>query len=247
MEYVMLKRIGNLVFAGALVVGSALPLSTDVYASETPALSSQGNTNTLQYINNDTGQKKNQITLLSVGDTVSDLPTLEEYLGKLVCSGCGRRCPLTSLQCGRGQSYLSTATSDYEAMVANTAVVVDLEPEVEAESSANSGAQAAIQKETVESSSSQGQADDAQAADNQTSGQSSSAQQKPANESVVLQPEGDSSLSATPQVSTTDLPTDENNTLGDFTSTAMEYIPLAGLAFGGVYFASGNIRKRKKK
>ena len=38
---------------------------------------------------------------------------LEDYLSKLFCEGCSRRCPLTSLRCGRGEAYKQQAIENY--------------------------------------------------------------------------------------------------------------------------------------
>ena len=45
----------------------------------------------------------------------SDDQTMEEYLGSQVCTMCHRCCPLTALQCHRGQSVLEQATQEYYA------------------------------------------------------------------------------------------------------------------------------------
>ena len=39
--------------------------------------------------------------------------TLEEYLSKMYCIGCGRHCPLSAPQCGRGRSQQQKATEEY--------------------------------------------------------------------------------------------------------------------------------------
>lgn len=40
--------------------------------------------------------------------------TLEEYLGKLVCTACGRRCSLLSPRCRRGEQQVAQAKQQYE-------------------------------------------------------------------------------------------------------------------------------------
>lgn len=55
------------------------------------------------------------VSLLSAAALVVDTPSLEEYLGGLFCSGCGKRCPLTALQCGRGNQYKSQAVAEYNS------------------------------------------------------------------------------------------------------------------------------------
>lgn len=43
----------------------------------------------------------------------TDSPSLLEYLGSLVCTGCSKRCPLSHPRCGRGESRVKNATNDY--------------------------------------------------------------------------------------------------------------------------------------
>lgn len=46
--------------------------------------------------------------------TVTDMPeSIEEYLSKLFCTGCGRHCPLTNPQCGRGMSSQTAKVQEY--------------------------------------------------------------------------------------------------------------------------------------
>lgn len=39
--------------------------------------------------------------------------SLDDYLGSLFCSGCGKHCSLLSPRCGRGQDQVSQATAEY--------------------------------------------------------------------------------------------------------------------------------------
>lgn len=45
--------------------------------------------------------------------TVDSYENIEDYLGKLYCTGCGRHCPLTSPQCGRGLSNQTQKIQEY--------------------------------------------------------------------------------------------------------------------------------------
>lgn len=45
-----------------------------------------------------------------------DIPTLEEYLGNLHCTGCNRSCSLLNPRCGKGQSQAEQAQEDYLQM-----------------------------------------------------------------------------------------------------------------------------------
>ena len=49
----------------------------------------------------------------SSSTVAEDRPTIEEFLSKLFCTGCGRRCPLTSLACGRGNRYQQQKVQQY--------------------------------------------------------------------------------------------------------------------------------------
>ncbi len=53
-------------------------------------------------------------TIIKSSNESSDTPpSLYDYLSKLHCGGCGNRCLLTSLRCGRGEVYKTQAESDY--------------------------------------------------------------------------------------------------------------------------------------
>jgi hypothetical protein len=44
------------------------------------------------------------------------VPTLQEYLSKLYCTGCSKRCPLTALRCSRGTRYKNAAVAQYNSL-----------------------------------------------------------------------------------------------------------------------------------
>ena len=46
-------------------------------------------------------------------EPAEDVPTLEDYLSKITCTGCGKHCSLLSPQCGKGRSRAETATQQY--------------------------------------------------------------------------------------------------------------------------------------
>jgi len=61
------------------------------------------------------GTYTGKVYLSSTTQIVDNAPTLEEYLSKLVCTGCGRRCPLTNLGCSKGTKYKNEAIEEYNA------------------------------------------------------------------------------------------------------------------------------------
>lgn len=47
-------------------------------------------------------------------DTTDQSANLSDYLSKLTCTGCGKRCSLLSPQCGKGEQQEEKATTQYE-------------------------------------------------------------------------------------------------------------------------------------
>ena len=121
------KRVANLIFAGAVATGTILPLGS-VFAADgqlTQVMPASYPYNKPSIMQDKTipidGASKTE--LLPVAAVTQDsLTSVEEYLSKLVCSGCGRRCPLTALKCSRGQAYLQKATNDYKNMTAKNSM-----------------------------------------------------------------------------------------------------------------------------
>ena len=61
-------------------------------------------------------EKKEDETQIEEQTQASDAPSLEEYLGKLRCGGCGHNCSLANPRCMRGARKQSTAKSEYSEM-----------------------------------------------------------------------------------------------------------------------------------
>jgi len=123
------KSVTNLIFAGAVATGTILPLGnvfaadgqlTQVLHASFPFKPSIRQDTTMPF---DGESKTARMLVTAVAQ--DSLPSLEEYLSKLVCSGCGRRCPLTMLKCSRGRTYLQKATDDYKTMATKTNVTIN--------------------------------------------------------------------------------------------------------------------------
>jgi len=186
------RIIANLILAGAISTGAFLPLGSPLAADglpprEMPAYS-RYMPDMIQDILLPAGSGSGNPFLSVASAAPEKLPTLEEYLGKLVCSGCERRCPLTALKCSRGQVYLEKATSAYRAMVAEKASV-------------------------------------------------------PADNAVPGKTPAVKTVQATTPVVKTEVQGEQK---AGVVETTMEYLPLAGMVFGGVYFAVGNRQKINK-
>ena len=52
--------------------------------------------------------------------------TLQEYLSKLVCTACGKRCPLSSPRCAKGRVQAQTATAAYNASLSEAGITITL-------------------------------------------------------------------------------------------------------------------------
>jgi hypothetical protein len=109
------RRIANLLFAGAVATGTILPfgsvIAADGQLTKVMPVSSPYKPSIMQD-KTTLFDSANKTELLPVAAVAQDsLPSLEEYLSKLLCSGCGRRCPLTARKCSRGQAYLQKANA----------------------------------------------------------------------------------------------------------------------------------------
>ena len=49
-------------------------------------------------------------------EQAEEKPSLEEYLGNLICTGCGKRCSLLAPRCRKGEMKSQSAMEDYEEM-----------------------------------------------------------------------------------------------------------------------------------
>lgn len=59
------------------------------------------------------------------GTEIEEGETLNEFLGRLVCDGCSRRCPLLSPQCGIGREQAEQASDYYESYSSEDAATAD--------------------------------------------------------------------------------------------------------------------------
>ena len=65
-----------------------------------------------------------KISIESTTDNVNvDKPTLDEYLGNQICTGCSRHCILDAIRCSTGTSYVNEATNKYNDLYNETATV----------------------------------------------------------------------------------------------------------------------------
>lgn len=185
------RIFANLVFAGAVATGAFLPLGSPLAAAGLPphqiSAYSRYIPDMIQEKIVQAGSESGNPFLSVTSAAPEALPTLDEYLGKLVCLGCERRCPLTALKCSRGRAYLEKATSAYRAMVAEKASV-------------------------------------------------------PANNAVLEKTQAVKPVQATAPV----VQKVQGVQKAGVVETTMQYLPLAGLVVGGVYFAVGNRKKINK-
>jgi len=62
---------------------------------------------------NDTGDQDGYVIEIEPEPEAEETVSLEDYLGSLFCSGCGRHCSLLSPRCGKGENQASQATEEY--------------------------------------------------------------------------------------------------------------------------------------
>lgn len=51
-----------------------------------------------------------------ITEQAEDKPSLEEYLGNLICTGCGKRCSLLAPRCGKGDMQAQRAEEEYNSI-----------------------------------------------------------------------------------------------------------------------------------
>lgn len=59
------------------------------------------------------GDDGSETEITSSDNTQPEPPTLEEYLSRLRCTGCSRRCILTNPHCSKGVAKAATAEIEY--------------------------------------------------------------------------------------------------------------------------------------
>lgn len=67
------------------------------------------------YSKDEDGNEENNEDKNTQNDSITAIeqPTIEEYLSKLFCTGCGRHCPLTNPACGKGISKQTQEVQEY--------------------------------------------------------------------------------------------------------------------------------------
>ena len=64
------------------------------------------------------GKGKNQ----QISETIQEGESQEDYLGRLICTGCGKQCSLLNPRCGRGQMQAQEAIEYYNQNVGNGSI-----------------------------------------------------------------------------------------------------------------------------
>ena len=95
------------------ILGIKALLNQNIQSNFTAPFVSEGQNTALYGKTKNSDENKSNITEDTTNGLVVETTTLEEYLSKLNCSGCHRRCPLTNLRCGRGEAYKEQAVSEY--------------------------------------------------------------------------------------------------------------------------------------
>ncbi len=63
-----------------------------------------------------TTEKNEDISIQNDITPTPDIPTLDEYLSKLICTGCGRHCLLTNPECGKGRRKQQEEVQEYNQL-----------------------------------------------------------------------------------------------------------------------------------
>ena len=90
---------------------SLLP-SGDRNRTELDMSSNQQSTETITE-DNDSGDQDGYVIEIEPETEPDETVSLEDYLGTLYCTGCGRHCSLLAPRCGKGEHQASQATDEY--------------------------------------------------------------------------------------------------------------------------------------
>lgn len=66
----------------------------------------------------ESGMDKNQ----QISQTIEEGESQDDYLGRLICTGCGKQCSLLNPRCGKGQMQAQEAIEYYDQNVENGSV-----------------------------------------------------------------------------------------------------------------------------
>ncbi|MCD8321833.1 MAG: hypothetical protein LUC89_02985 [Oscillospiraceae bacterium] len=108
----VLRLFSGITLAVCIAYGSGVVISSHIKAmnteeAETPRLVILG--------------KEDEETVAIIAEEIShddgSVMSLEDFLSKLICGACSRRCPLLSPRCTRGKSKAETQTAYYEQAV----------------------------------------------------------------------------------------------------------------------------------
>lgn len=90
---------------------SLLPSANRNQSEFDPGSSKQNNELIIE--NNDTSDQDGYVIEMEPEPEPEETISLEDYLGSLFCSGCGRHCSLLTPRCGKGENQASQAAEEY--------------------------------------------------------------------------------------------------------------------------------------
>lgn len=90
-------------------------------ASETPSSSSSSSQKIEETPSSSEAASSETSSITSSSSQSAEAPSLNEYLGKLYCTGCGKHCSLLTPQCNKGVAQAESATTEYNELYASAA------------------------------------------------------------------------------------------------------------------------------
>lgn len=132
-DSIVLKILLKLMYVGIAIAGIISLAKPDVHNNfllqnnsskqnnmpntfnNTPNNSSTNSNSNTSTDSDSSDEKSTAITSVS-SVTIDEVTSLQDYLGKLYCTGCGRHCPLTNPQCNKGEIRQEAEISNYNEM-----------------------------------------------------------------------------------------------------------------------------------
>lgn len=221
--------------------------NNNISQNDSSSTSSSNQTSTSGDSNDSTKKTTGLSTISSV--TVDEVTSLQDYLGKLYCTGCGRHCPLTNPQCNKGQTRQEQEIENYNDMYGTSETY---------SSSGSSSNQSSTSSQTTKSTQSNSSTNNTNPNTNTNSNSSTNASTS-TNSNVAKKSKGSipESTDSKPPIEgeNTNTPTksfngNANENLkeqNDNNANLMDYVWIMGFVIGGTYYVAKLPKIMKKK
>lgn len=99
-------------------ISTTLPITEDYFANTDSEITDETQQTTDEQIEMTTQQPQEEQTQIEpvTEEETEEIPSLEEFLSGMYCTGCGKHCSLLSPRCGKGEAQAEQAQYEYEQL-----------------------------------------------------------------------------------------------------------------------------------